>query len=200
MANISVTLALHVSKWNAIRKCSYAICPAATGHRILGSTLQSDGGMSTEINKRTPCGWNNCREMSGILCNKRVPPRVKGKINKMIVQPAMMYGMETVPGTSSHVKKLEVTEMMGMRPYAKRPCEKRKHQGETEGREYHREVQESATEVGWPRKEARPRLLRKKDSGDGTTREKKARMTEAEMGGLFQPRHDSHRNDERRVP
>ena len=200
MANVSVTLALHVSKWNAIRKCSYAICPAATGHRILGSTLQSDGGMSTEINKRTQCGWNNCREMSGILCDKRVPPRVKGKINKMIVQPAMLYGVETVPGTSSHVKKLEVTEMMGMRPHAKRPCEKRKHQGETEGREYHREVQESATEVGWPRKEARPRLLRKKDSGDGTTREKKARMTEAEMGGLFQPRHDSHRNDERRVP
>ena len=200
MANISVTLALHVSKWNAIRKCSYAICPAATGHRILGSTLQSDGGMSTEINKRTQCGWNNCREMSGILCDKRVPPRVKGKINKMIVQPAMLYGMETVPGTSSHVKKLEVTEMMGMRPHAKRPCEKRKHKGETEGREYHREVQESATEVGWPRKEARPRLLRKKDSGDGNTREKKARMTEAEMGGLFQPRHDSHRNDERRVP
>ena len=26
MANISVTLALHVSKWNATRKCSYAIC------------------------------------------------------------------------------------------------------------------------------------------------------------------------------
>ena len=30
----------------------------------------------------------------------------------------------------------------------------------------------SATEVVWPRKEARPRLPRKKDSGDGTTRER----------------------------
>ena len=29
----------------------------------------------------------------------------------MIVQPAMLYGMETVPVTSSHVKKLEMTEM-----------------------------------------------------------------------------------------
>ena len=29
----------------------------------------------------------------------------------MIVQPAMPYGMETVPVTSSHVKKLEVTEV-----------------------------------------------------------------------------------------
>ena len=33
--------------------------------------------------------------MSGVLC----------------VQPAMLYGMETVPPTSSHMKKLEVTEM-----------------------------------------------------------------------------------------
>ena len=41
----------------------------------------------------------------------RVPPHVQGKIHKMIVQPAMLYGMETVPVTSSHVKKLEVTEM-----------------------------------------------------------------------------------------
>ena len=89
---------------------------------------------------------------------------------------------------------------MGMRPHAKRPCAKRKHQGETEGKEYRREVRESATEVGWPRKEARPRLLRTKYSGDGTTLEKKARMTKAEMDGLFQPRHDSHRNDERRGP
>ena len=44
--------------------------------------------------------------------------------------------------------------------------------------------------------EARPRLRRKKDSGDGTTCEKKARKTEAEMDGLCQPRHESHRNDE----
>ena len=89
---------------------------------------------------------------------------------------------------------------MGMRPYAKRPCEKRKHQEETEGGEYHREAQESTTEVVLPRKKARPRLRTKKDSGDGTTREKKARKTEAEMDGLSQPIHESHRNDERRGP
>ena len=49
--------------------------------------------------------------MSGVLCEKRVPPHVKGKIQTTIVQPAILYGMETVPVTSSHVKKLEVTEM-----------------------------------------------------------------------------------------
>ena len=36
-----------------------------------------------------------------------------------------------------------------------------------------------------------------KDSGDGTTWEKKERNTEAEMDGLCQPIHESHQNDER---
>ena len=47
---------------------------------------------------------------------------------------------------------------MGMRPHAKRPCEKRKHQGETEGREYRREMQESKIEVVWTCQEARPSI------------------------------------------
>ena len=59
--------------------------------------------MNTEVNMRTQCGWNYCKKMAGVLCDKRVP--------KMFVQPAKLYGMETVPVTRSHVKKLEVTEM-----------------------------------------------------------------------------------------
>ena len=61
-------------------------------------------------------------------------------------------------------------------------------------------MQESETEVVWPRTEAITRLRRKKDYGDGTTREKNARKTEAEMYGLCQPIHESHRNDEGRGP
>ena len=52
----------YVSKWNAIRKCSYAICPAATCHGIKISA--SDGDMKAEVNKRTQCGWNNWMKMS----------------------------------------------------------------------------------------------------------------------------------------
>ena len=35
-----------------------------------------------------------------------------GKIYTMIVKPAVLYGMETLPVTSSHLKKLKVTEIM----------------------------------------------------------------------------------------
>ena len=44
-------------------------------------------------------------------CDKRIPPHLKGKIHNMIVQPALLYWMATVPVTSSHMKKREVTEM-----------------------------------------------------------------------------------------
>ena len=61
-------------------------------------------------------------KMSGVLCDKRVPSHVKGKIHDMIVQPAMQYGMATVPVTSSHVKKTGSDRnedvQMGMRPNA----------------------------------------------------------------------------------
>ena len=38
---------------------------------------------------------------------------------------------------------------------------------------------------------------RKKDSGDGTTWEKKKRKSEGEMDGLCQPRHESYRDNKR---
>ena len=61
----------------------------------------------------------------------------------------------------------------------------------------YREVQESETEGVWTREETIPILSRKRDSGDGTTWEKKKRKTEADMNGLFQPRHDSYRDNRR---
>jgi len=45
--------------------------------------------------------------MSGVLCDKRIPQRVKGKIYKMV----MLYATETLPLASRHVRKLETTEM-----------------------------------------------------------------------------------------
>ena len=49
-------------------------------------------------------------EHFGVLGDMRIPPHVNGNIHKRIVQPAMLYEMETVPMASSHMKKLEGTE------------------------------------------------------------------------------------------
>ena len=56
-----------------------------TEFKYRGSTLQSDGDVSTEINKRTQCGWNNWGKMSGVVCDKRVPPVTSSNANKLEV-------------------------------------------------------------------------------------------------------------------
>ena len=53
--------------------------PQVTEFKYLGSTLHRNGDTNTEINKMTQCGWTNWRKMSGVLCDKRVPPHVKRK-------------------------------------------------------------------------------------------------------------------------
>ncbi|XP_063595292.1 uncharacterized protein LOC134772260 [Penaeus indicus] len=60
-------------------------------------------------------GSTNCRDswkkMSGVLCDKRIPTRVKGKIHQLVIQPAMLYGLETGPPTNKTTKRQEVAEM-----------------------------------------------------------------------------------------
>ncbi|XP_047490929.1 uncharacterized protein LOC125040421 [Penaeus chinensis] len=45
------------------------------------------------------------------MCDKRVPARVEGKIHRTVIQPAMLYGLETVPQTKKATRRLEVAEM-----------------------------------------------------------------------------------------
>ena len=94
-----------------------------------------------------------------------------------------------MPMTSSHMKKLVVTEMKMCRWACGHMLRDHLRNENIKDRlkvESITEEQESKTELVWPRKEMRPRLRRKKDSGDGTTWEKKARKTEAELDGLCQ--------------
>ena len=48
-------------------KMQSAKLPLVIEFKYLGTTLHSDGDMSTEINNRTQWGWNNGKKMSGFL-------------------------------------------------------------------------------------------------------------------------------------
>ena len=74
--------------------------------KYLGSTVQDDGGSEAEVAKRIQAGWNNWRKVTGILCDKKVSPKVKGKIHKTMVRPAILYGLEIL--LSQRPKKEEL--------------------------------------------------------------------------------------------
>ena len=53
--------------------------------------------------------------MSGVLCDRKINVRLKGKVYKTVVRPAMMYGVETWPLKKNQERKLEVEEMKMLR-------------------------------------------------------------------------------------
>ena len=53
--------------------------------------------------------------MSGVICYRRVPARVKGKVYKVAVRPAMLYGLETVALTKRQEAEMEVAELKMLR-------------------------------------------------------------------------------------
>ena len=83
--------------------------------KYLGSTVQSDGGCKREVKKRTQAGWNSWRKVTGVMCDKRMPARLKGRVYTAVIRPAMMYGLETVPLTKRQEKEMEVAEMRMLR-------------------------------------------------------------------------------------
>ena len=48
--------------------------------KYMGSTVQSNVECGREVKKREQAGWNGWRRMSGVICDRRVPARVKGKV------------------------------------------------------------------------------------------------------------------------
>ena len=83
--------------------------------KYLGSMVDEAGGMEKEINHRIQCGWHNWRKVSGVICDKRVPIKLKGKVHKSVVRPAMTYGLETAPMKKTDENKLGVSEMKMLR-------------------------------------------------------------------------------------
>ena len=55
------------------------------------------------------------REVSGVVCDKIIPRRLKMKIYKTVVRPVMIYGAETWALRRKEEAKLERTEMRMVR-------------------------------------------------------------------------------------
>ena len=73
--------------------------PRVKEFKYLGSMVQERGGCEREVKKRVQAGWNGWRKVSGVICDRKLPARVKGKVYSSVVRPAMVYGLETATVT-----------------------------------------------------------------------------------------------------
>ncbi|KAK3517241.1 hypothetical protein QTP70_001428, partial [Hemibagrus guttatus] len=83
--------------------------------KYLGSTVQSNGECGKEVKKQVQAGWNRWRKVSGVLCDRKISARIKGKVYRTVVRPAMLYGLETVSLRKRQESELEVAELKMLR-------------------------------------------------------------------------------------
>ena len=87
----------------------------AKNFKCLGSTVSSDERCEEEVRRRIQASWMSWKKVSGVLCDRKLSVRVKGKMYKSVVRPTMLYGMQTVAVTERQVGKMEVAELKMVR-------------------------------------------------------------------------------------
>ena len=80
------------------------VVPKKDTFRYLGSMLQRDGDIDEDINHRIKAGWVKWRQASVILCDKRVPQKLKCKFYRTTIRLAILYGAECWPTKIQHVQ------------------------------------------------------------------------------------------------
>ncbi|XP_060810060.1 uncharacterized protein LOC132904162 [Amyelois transitella] len=91
------------------------ILPRVNKFKYLGSVIAEDGTITADITHRTTSGWSKWRELTGVLCDPKMPVRTKGKVYKTAVRPVLLYGSETWASKQTQEHKLHTTEMRMLR-------------------------------------------------------------------------------------
>ena len=63
--------------------------------KYLGASVEETEGMTTEISQRVSAAWGNWKRCSGVLYDRMMPVKLKGKVYKTVVRQALPYGADT---------------------------------------------------------------------------------------------------------
>jgi hypothetical protein len=91
------------------------VVPKKDTFRYLGSMLQKNGDIDEDVSHRIKADWLKWRQASGVLCDPRVPLKLKGKFYRSAIRPAMLYGAKYWLTKRRHVQQLSVAEMRMLR-------------------------------------------------------------------------------------
>ncbi|OIT39959.1 histone deacetylase 14 [Nicotiana attenuata] len=91
------------------------VIPKRDSFKYLGSMIQGDREINEDVTHRIGAGWMKWRLASGVLCDKKVPPILKGKFYRAVVRLAMLYGAECWPVKNSHIQRMKVAVMRMLR-------------------------------------------------------------------------------------
>ena len=89
--------------------------PTVTSFKYLGSLFTSEGGSQADVNNRIRIGWMKWKEVSGVICDRKMPMELKDKVFKTIIRPAMTYCSECWTVKKKDENKLNSAEIRMLR-------------------------------------------------------------------------------------
>ena len=81
----------------------------------LGTVIEEKGGSSKSVRAKIGKAWQKWREVTGVVCDKRMPLKTKAKIYKSVIRSVLLYGTESAALRREEERRLEVTEMKMLR-------------------------------------------------------------------------------------
>ena len=81
----------------------------------LGSIINKDGDTEKDDALKIKVGWLKWRLTSGVLCDLRMPTRLKENFYRTAIRPAITCGVECWSIKKQHMYKMSVVEMRMLR-------------------------------------------------------------------------------------
>lgn len=91
------------------------VLPKCEKFKYLGSMINSEATCDDDINHRVSVGWMKWRENSAIFCDRKMPPKLKGRLYTAVVRPALTYGSQCWTMYKKYESKLTAAEMKMLR-------------------------------------------------------------------------------------
>ena len=85
--------------------------PSVNSFNYLGSVIYGSGGCGKDVDGRIKVAWSRWRDLSGVTYDKKVPMKLKSKLYKTVVRPAMVYESECWALRKQEEQRLHTTEI-----------------------------------------------------------------------------------------
>ena len=76
----------------------------------LGGNISENGRVEVEVRRRMQAGANAWRNLEGVMMDRTISRKLKGKVLDSCVVPASTYGLETLALSELHQHRLQVCE------------------------------------------------------------------------------------------
>ena len=85
------------------------------GPCCLQTTIQMEKQKGTSTTGLNLLGWMKWKQLTGVLCDKKVPIKLKDKVYKTVIKPTMTYGAECWAVRKNDENRLHVEKMRMLR-------------------------------------------------------------------------------------